>query len=192
MPNFLLAPLSILFLSAALANASENLLTNPEFEQNGTDSAPGWKISEASFRDNPEFAQQVTWEPVEESGEKCLAISTKTSVKAHVWWQQDIKGISGGNYELAAKVKGILKPGSKHGALEIAVHFLGMNGEWLGYQNILVDTPESAQLSEAWRTLKGKITVPDGTVTMGIRLGVLAEGEFEVYFTEPSLTEAVK
>lgn len=180
----LTASILVAILTIGHAADSGNLLTNPALSRNGKESDYGWKISEKSFVDNPDFAQQAKWGAVEQPGGNCLMIATNEPTKANVWWQQDLKATGGSVYEVSVEVKGEVKEGSKYGNPKIGIHFMDENGQWLGFEAL----PDS-QLSADWKTFKGKITAPPGTASMGLRLGVLFDGEIEVFFRNPSLSE---
>jgi hypothetical protein len=173
--------------SMAHAAEGENLLKNPgiELDANGI---PNWKISEASIDDLDAFAQKARWEAVEEPDGNCLTIATKEPMAANVWWQQDLKGIGGATYEVRVEIKGALQPRSKYGGVTIGIHFLGADGQWLGFEPIRFPISE---LSDTWTTVKGKITAPADGVHMGFRLGIMVDGEMEVFFKNPSLAEVL-
>ena len=171
-------------ISIAFAAEGENLLMNTDFQADADGVVTGWQMPEYPYKDDPETLQKLKWGVENVKGADCLMLSSKEFVKANAWWEQIVNGLGGSTYELSVKMKGTLQEGSKYGAAKIGLHFLNAEGDYLSYQDI--DVPE---LSDSWQTVKGKITIPEDAVKMGYRIGIIFEGEMEVFFKEPSLSE---
>jgi len=172
-------------LSTASAGQEENLLKNADFKPDANGAISGWQVPKYPFADDPAVAEQLKWGVEDVKGTPCLAISTKEPVKANVWWEQIVKGNGGNTYDVSVKIKGELLEGSKYGGVQVGVHFLDANGQFLSYQAI----PDAKELSDTWQVIKGKITAPDDAVKMGFRMGVNFNGGVKVFFKEPTLTE---
>ena len=171
-------------LSAGHAAEGENLLKNPGIEQDAK-GIPGWKISESSMGDVAAFSEVAKWGAVEGPDGNCLMVATKEPTGGNFWWQQDLEGKEGTTYEVRVDIKGSLVP-RKYCAVKIGVHFLGADGKFK-YMQVIPD-PE---LSGTWTTVRGKFTAPAGKQTMVLRLGIMMDGEMEVFFKNPSLAEVL-
>lgn len=181
--------LSVLAMLAtgALAQEGGNLLKNPALKADDAGAIADWQVPTYPFANDPTAVNKLNWSVLEVAGTRCLMISTKESIKSNVWWEQTLAASGGSTYEVSVKAKGALEKGSKYGKVQVGVHFLGADGKWLGYQEISGTEP-----SEAWQSIKGRVTAPDDAVKMGLRLGIIFDGEVQVFFSEPSVIETTK
>jgi hypothetical protein len=187
-PLALLLVTLALLLPSSFGGQGDNLLKNADFDIDAEGVVADWQVPTYPFSDDPAVAEQLKWGVEDVKGTKCLAISTKEFVKSNLWWEQIVPAIGGNTYEVSVKVKGELMEGSNYGGVQVGVHFLDANGQYLSYQAI----PDVKELSDTWQLIKGKITAPDDAVKMGFRMGVNFNGGVKVFFKEPSLTETRK
>jgi hypothetical protein len=175
------------FATGALAQEATNLLKNPTLKADDAGAVAPWQVPTYPFANDPTAPSKLQWSVQDVEGNRCLTISTKESIKANIWWEQTLATNGGSTYAVSGKVKVNLAKGSKYAGIQVGVYFEGPNGKWLGFQPIT-----GIDASETWQTIKGKVTAPDDAVKMGLRLGVVFDGEVQAYFAEPSLIELTK
>jgi hypothetical protein len=182
----------ILFLFPALAFAQTgegNLLQNGAFESGGERRATRWLVPPTPVKNLGEDAAKIDWGVKKDADENgFLFITTKEPLKLHLWWQQEVAALGGATYELslrmAAEITG--SSGGTYATPDVGLYFLNAEGRWIGYQRL----PAPKQFSPEWTEVSMKVTAPDETVKIGVRLGVSTSAELSVRFDDAVLRQA--
>ncbi|HEY3376071.1 MAG TPA: hypothetical protein VGL77_01135, partial [Armatimonadota bacterium] len=174
-----LALLALLALSRPLnAQAPANALKNGGAETGSEQTIAGW-----TFTTNGLTPEQLSYGVSDKAneGKQSFYIALLKPVQANVWWAQEIPitpGMKSVQISLSAKRK-TDDSLTKYGAPGVSCYFLDKANQWISWQSVC-DVPESSD----WVALGGVVTLPPGTVRMGIRLGVGCLGVMGVLFDD--------
>ena len=167
--------------SLCVLNAADdaNLLRNGELQDGDGVYTPGWTFSKWNLKDGTKEAEAAKWGIVAEKGSetnKCLWISLTAPVKAHIWFQQEIKCDPSETYTLSFRCKGTVNA--------CGFYVLSGKGEWLLFDGFKDITP-----STEWKTYSETITTPDNAAKLGVRLGFAVSGQYEIFFDDIKLVK---
>ncbi len=178
----------MLFGSAAVAGDEKNLLVNGDLKEGGPDHTLGWVFSKWNLKDGTPEAAASKWGIVKEKGNeenKCLWLATTAAVKAHIWFQQEVKCDSSETYTLTFRAKGSVGAEKKWGGADCGFYLLGADGKWICYQPI-----KDVGFTSEWKSYTATVTTPEDAVKLGVRVGVGGEGiVFEMFFDDITLVK---
>ncbi len=182
----------ILFLLPALAFAQAgggNLLKNGAFDSGGERKATRWLVPPTPVKNLGGDAEKVDWGVKKDAYENgFLFITTNAPVKLHLWWQQEVAALGGTTYELSLRMAADIagSSGETYVTPDVGLYFLNAEGRWIGYQRL----PAPKEFSPEWTVVSMKVTAPDETVKIGVRLGVSTSTELTVRFDDAVLRQA--